>query len=117
MTGTSLTDGEILNSTAPPPAESRDGNAFDNVVVATYQSATASRNVQAAKPRRLPKLDLTQKSSIIINPALSAKTPSSAFGIEGNALGTPKQIVGKQTANYFFASATPEPVGRQTSDI
>jgi len=105
MTGTSLADGEILNSTAPPPpAESRDGNAFDNVAVATYQFATASSNVQTAKPRHLPKLDLNQMSSVIINPALSAKTPSPAFGIEGNALGTPKQIAGKQTAKHFFAS-------------
>ena len=122
MTGTSLTDGEILNSTAPSPAESRDGNAFDNVAVATYQFATASKNVQTAKPRHLPKLDLNQMSSIIMNPALSAKTPSSAFGIEGNALGTPKQIAGKQTANYFFASASGPPRQesgplRQTSEV
>lgn len=123
MTGTSLADGEILNSTAPPPAaESRDGNAFDNGVVTTYQLATASRNVQTAKPRHLPQLDLNQMSSVIINPALSAKTPPSAFGIEGNALGTPKQIAGKQTATYFFASASGPPRQksgplRQNSDV
>lgn len=144
MTGASLTDAAVVNrmvrggganstAAAVTSADVRDGNAFDDVAVASYQLATASRkrqrpptykgppsfdhdtSVQTAKPRHLPKLDLNQKSTIIMNPALSAKTPSSAFGIEGHALGTPKQIAGKQTANYFFASPSGPP--RQKSDI
>lgn len=126
-TRTKLDVDKPRSSSTAPSAKNRDANtytnAFDDVIVANYHLATASTT--------MPRASRTEAAVITTTPRGTITAPSAEFRdadafddvpvanyhlatASSNAAQTPKDV-GKETANYFFASASGPP--RQTRDV